>query len=32
MEKRIHNDEEFARTLAMLDTEPQAKKVLNALI
>ncbi|XP_015252568.1 PREDICTED: replication factor C subunit 1 [Cyprinodon variegatus] len=26
VEKRIHEDEEFARTLAMLDTEPQAKK------
>lgn len=26
VEKQVHEDEEFARTLAMLDTEPQAKK------
>ncbi|XP_049900484.1 replication factor C subunit 1 [Epinephelus moara] len=26
LEKQIHEDEEFARTLAMLDEEPQAKK------
>ncbi|XP_061566368.1 replication factor C subunit 1 isoform X2 [Cololabis saira] len=26
LEKRVHDDEEFARTLAMLDAEPQAKK------
>ncbi|KAM4584630.1 replication factor C subunit 1 isoform 2-T2 [Odontesthes bonariensis] len=26
LEKQVHEDEEFARTLAMLDTEPQAKK------
>ncbi|XP_026215729.1 LOW QUALITY PROTEIN: replication factor C subunit 1 [Anabas testudineus] len=26
LEKRIHEDEEFARTLAMLDKEPQPKK------
>lgn len=28
LEKQIHEDEEFARTLAMLDKEPQAKKVI----
>lgn len=28
LEKQIHEDEEFARTLAMLDQEPQAKKVI----
>ncbi|XP_019732229.1 replication factor C subunit 1 isoform X1 [Hippocampus comes] len=27
LEKQIHEDEDFARTLAMLDAEPQAKKV-----
>uniref|UniRef100_A0A8C6L9U0 Replication factor C subunit 1 n=1 Tax=Nothobranchius furzeri TaxID=105023 RepID=A0A8C6L9U0_NOTFU len=27
LEKQIHEDEGFARTLAMLDAEPQAKKV-----
>ncbi|CAF94209.1 unnamed protein product, partial [Tetraodon nigroviridis] len=27
LEKQIHDDEEFARTLAMLDEEPQAKRV-----
>uniref|UniRef100_A0A8D0A069 Replication factor C subunit 1 n=1 Tax=Sander lucioperca TaxID=283035 RepID=A0A8D0A069_SANLU len=26
LEKQVHEDEEFARTLAMLDEEPQAKK------
>ncbi|XP_044047085.1 replication factor C subunit 1 isoform X2 [Siniperca chuatsi] len=26
LEKQVHEDEEFARTLAMLDDEPQAKK------
>ncbi|KAM6940643.1 replication factor C subunit 1 [Xenentodon cancila] len=26
LEKQVHDDEEFARTLAMLDAEPQAKK------
>ncbi|XP_035492018.2 replication factor C subunit 1 isoform X2 [Scophthalmus maximus] len=26
MEKQVHEDEEFARTLALLDEEPQAKK------
>ncbi|KAG7241298.1 hypothetical protein INR49_025816, partial [Caranx melampygus] len=26
VEKQVHEDEEFARTLAMLDEEPQAKK------
>ncbi|XP_032418854.1 replication factor C subunit 1 isoform X2 [Xiphophorus hellerii] len=26
VEKQVHEDEEFARTLAMLDTEPQPKK------
>uniref|UniRef100_A0A3Q1J726 Replication factor C subunit 1 n=1 Tax=Anabas testudineus TaxID=64144 RepID=A0A3Q1J726_ANATE len=30
LEKRIHEDEEFARTLAMLDKEPQPKKVMKA--
>lgn len=28
LEKQVHEDEEFARTLAMLDEEPQAKKVI----
>lgn len=27
LEKQIHEDEEFSRTLAMLDAEPQTKKV-----
>ncbi|MEQ2290863.1 hypothetical protein AMECASPLE_007285 [Ameca splendens] len=27
VEKQVHEDEEFARTLAMLDAEPQPKKV-----
>uniref|UniRef100_A0A4W6BSJ0 Replication factor C subunit 1 n=1 Tax=Lates calcarifer TaxID=8187 RepID=A0A4W6BSJ0_LATCA len=26
LEKQVHDDEEFARTLAMVDAEPQAKK------
>uniref|UniRef100_A0A8D3DYA9 Replication factor C subunit 1 n=1 Tax=Scophthalmus maximus TaxID=52904 RepID=A0A8D3DYA9_SCOMX len=30
MEKQVHEDEEFARTLALLDEEPQAKKVMNS--
>uniref|UniRef100_A0A8C5IA59 Replication factor C subunit 1 n=1 Tax=Gouania willdenowi TaxID=441366 RepID=A0A8C5IA59_GOUWI len=29
VEKQIHDDEAFARTLSMLDQEPQAKKVLS---
>lgn len=29
LEKQIHQDEEFARTLAMLDEEPQTKKVIT---
>uniref|UniRef100_H3CJ79 Replication factor C subunit 1 n=1 Tax=Tetraodon nigroviridis TaxID=99883 RepID=H3CJ79_TETNG len=29
LEKQIHDDEEFARTLAMLDEEPQAKRSLK---
>ena len=32
LEKQVHNDEEFARTLAMLDEAPQAKKVLNTTL
>lgn len=28
LEKQVHEDEEFARTLAMLEEEPQAKKVI----
>lgn len=28
LEKQVHEDEDFARTLAMLDEEPQAKKVI----
>uniref|UniRef100_A0A3B3WUV9 Replication factor C subunit 1 n=1 Tax=Poecilia mexicana TaxID=48701 RepID=A0A3B3WUV9_9TELE len=28
VEKQVHEDEEFAKTLAMLDTEPQPKKVI----
>uniref|UniRef100_A0A8D3DLY4 Replication factor C subunit 1 n=1 Tax=Scophthalmus maximus TaxID=52904 RepID=A0A8D3DLY4_SCOMX len=31
MEKQVHEDEEFARTLALLDEEPQAKKVMNTV-
>ncbi|KAM4750984.1 LOW QUALITY PROTEIN: replication factor C subunit 1 [Anableps anableps] len=31
MEKQVHEDEEFARTLALLDTEPQAKKARKNL-
>uniref|UniRef100_A0A8D3BPL0 Replication factor C subunit 1 n=1 Tax=Scophthalmus maximus TaxID=52904 RepID=A0A8D3BPL0_SCOMX len=31
MEKQVHEDEEFARTLALLDEEPQAKKVMNSV-
>lgn len=30
LEKQVHEDEEFARTLAMLDEEPKAKKVKAA--
>uniref|UniRef100_A0A4W5K4I9 Uncharacterized protein n=1 Tax=Hucho hucho TaxID=62062 RepID=A0A4W5K4I9_9TELE len=29
LEKQVHEDEEFARTLAMLDQQPHAKKVKN---
>ncbi|KAF3852117.1 hypothetical protein F7725_005472 [Dissostichus mawsoni] len=29
LEKQVHDDEEFARTLAMLDEEPQAKKAIK---
>uniref|UniRef100_A0AAY5KTK9 Replication factor C subunit 1 n=1 Tax=Esox lucius TaxID=8010 RepID=A0AAY5KTK9_ESOLU len=29
LESQVHDDEEFARTLAMLDEEPHAKKVRN---
>uniref|UniRef100_A0AAQ5YH70 Replication factor C subunit 1 n=1 Tax=Amphiprion ocellaris TaxID=80972 RepID=A0AAQ5YH70_AMPOC len=32
LEKQVHEDEEFARTLAMLDEEPQAKKVMSTVI
>uniref|UniRef100_A0A8C6L7E2 Replication factor C subunit 1 n=1 Tax=Nothobranchius furzeri TaxID=105023 RepID=A0A8C6L7E2_NOTFU len=32
LEKQIHEDEGFARTLAMLDAEPQAKKVMRTMI
>ena len=31
LEKQIHEDEEFARTLAMLDEAPLAKKVCTSL-
>lgn len=32
LEKQVHEDEEFARTLAMLDEEPKAKKVKAASV
>ena len=32
LEKQVHDDEEFAKTLAMLEEEPQAKKVTNNMI
>uniref|UniRef100_I3JR07 Replication factor C subunit 1 n=1 Tax=Oreochromis niloticus TaxID=8128 RepID=I3JR07_ORENI len=32
LEKQVHEDEEFARTLAMLDEEPKAKKFFSSLI
>uniref|UniRef100_A0A3B3V084 Replication factor C subunit 1 n=1 Tax=Poecilia latipinna TaxID=48699 RepID=A0A3B3V084_9TELE len=32
VEKQVHEDEEFARTLAMLDTEPQPKKVISVSV
>lgn len=28
LERQLHEDEEFARTLAMLDEEPKTKKVM----
>ncbi|XP_013834052.1 replication factor C subunit 1 isoform X3 [Sus scrofa] len=31
LERQLHEDEEFARTLAMLDEEPKAKKALKDL-
>lgn len=31
LEKQVHEDEEFARTLSMLDSEPQTKKVTSAV-
>ena len=32
LEQQVHEDEEFAQTLAMLDEEPQAKKVIKLFI
>lgn len=29
LEKQVHEDEEFARTISMLDEPPVAKKVMN---